>query len=149
MIDILVGIKSMRSRAKFIKPIEALGYKWRKDVARPNKQLWFLRGPENKITHRLQLKKYKDASWNAGILFRDYLRKNKKRARQYAQLKRSLADKYANNIGRYMEGKARFINETIQIAEAVGPQHRIGKEGARKLRRKGRDRHSTEQDLKD
>jgi len=116
MIDILVGINSMRNRAKFIKPLEALGYKWRKDVARPNKQLFFMEGPESKITHRLQLKKYKGAPWNADILFRDYLRKNKKRARQYAQLKRRLADKYANDIGKYMGGKAQFIGETIEIA---------------------------------
>jgi GrpB-like predicted nucleotidyltransferase (UPF0157 family) len=43
-------------------------------------------------------------------LFRDYLRANEDAAREYSQLKRALAAKYANDRTRYVEEKSEFVS---------------------------------------
>jgi GrpB-like predicted nucleotidyltransferase (UPF0157 family) len=49
------------------------------------------------------------------IEFRDYLRSNPERARQYESLKVELATKFKNDRGAYVLGKTDFINETLAM----------------------------------
>jgi GrpB-like predicted nucleotidyltransferase (UPF0157 family) len=50
------------------------------------------------------------------IHFRDYLNANKKRAKEYEDLKIELASKFKNDRGSYVLGKTDFVNETINLA---------------------------------
>lgn len=50
------------------------------------------------------------------IEFRDYLNANKKRAKEYEDLKIELASKFKNDRGSYVLGKTDFVNETINLA---------------------------------
>jgi GrpB-like predicted nucleotidyltransferase (UPF0157 family) len=50
------------------------------------------------------------------ISFRDYLNANKKRAKEYENLKLELASKFKNDRGAYVLGKTDFVTETINIA---------------------------------
>lgn len=117
IIDISVAIRSMKNSRDFIKIFEDLGYEYRPDFGGPNIQLLFVKGPEEKRTHYIHLMKYNGSIWRNDLAFRDFLRKNGKRAKQYASLKKELASKFANDRTTYTASKADFIHETIKIAK--------------------------------
>lgn len=121
IIDISVGIRSMKNARKLVKSFEAMGYEWRNDTPwkNDNTQLLFVKGPESKRTHYVHLMRYKGKIWNNDVLFRDYLRKNKARAKKYAELKRDLAKRHANDRATYTESKSSFIFETLALAKGV------------------------------
>jgi GrpB-like predicted nucleotidyltransferase (UPF0157 family) len=52
------------------------------------------------------------------ILFRDYLRANHERAREYEALKRLLAQRYADDREGYTVNKTSFVLETLKLARA-------------------------------
>lgn len=52
------------------------------------------------------------------IRFRDYLKANPERAKEYEALKISLASRFRNDRGAYVLGKATFIDETLKMLEA-------------------------------
>lgn len=116
IIDISIGIKSMKNSKDFIKIFEDLGYEYRPDFGGPNTQLLFVKGPEEKRTHYIHLMRYSGSIWKNDLAFRHYLRKNKKRAKEYAYLKKELASKFADDRTHYTASKAKFIHETIRIA---------------------------------
>ncbi len=51
------------------------------------------------------------------IDFRDYLNANKKRAKEYEDLKIELASKFKNDRGSYVLGKTDFVKETLELIE--------------------------------
>jgi len=117
IIDISIGIKTMKNSKDFIKIFEDIGYEYRPDFGGPTIQLLFVKGPEEKRTHYIHLMKYNGSIWINDLAFRDYLRKNKDRAEQYANLKKKLAANFANDRTKYTASKANFILETVRIAK--------------------------------
>ena len=59
-----------------------------------------------------------DEFWVRHLLFRDYLRRHPDVARDYEQLKRSLAELYATNRPAYTEAKTDFIRRVESLARA-------------------------------
>ncbi len=51
------------------------------------------------------------------IRFRDYLRTNPERAKEYEALKIELASRFRNDRGSYVLGKTTFIEETLKMSE--------------------------------
>ena len=94
--------------------LENMGYEYR-DNGSDNIQVLFAKGSEEKRTYYLHITELGSSEWQNSIGFRDYLRKNKKRAEQYANLKKELATKYAFNRAKYTASKANFIHEIIKI----------------------------------
>ena len=60
-------------------------------------------------------KRYKDT-----IAFRDYLRENPKKVKEYEDLKKELAIRYANERKKYTESKNEFIQKTLKEAYKGG-----------------------------
>ena len=50
------------------------------------------------------------------VRFRDYLRNHPEVAREYAELKRALADQHRNERASYTEAKAEFISRVLANA---------------------------------
>lgn len=59
------------------------------------------------------------------IDFRNFLNANKKRAKEYENLKIELASKFKNDRGSYVLGKSDFINETLQLIEKKSIQNNV------------------------
>lgn len=122
IIDISIGIKSMKNSRDFIPLLETLGYEYRPNFGGPNIQLLFVKGEEESRTHYLHLMKYNGEIWKDDLMFRDFLRENPKRAKEYAQLKQTLAKQFAEDRTKYTASKANFISETLKMAsEEFGP----------------------------
>ncbi len=125
IIDIDVAVKSLKVVNDLIEPLKKLGYKYR--VGEPEKRL-FVKGPNEKITHHLHVIELGSNLWNNDLLFRDFLRKNKKEAKQYLKLKKELASQFHNDRRSYSGGKENLIKAIlVKVKKSCGHRNKIKK----------------------
>ncbi len=122
IIDINIGVKSLDVARDMKEEFDRLGYEHRPFVPDKTKddlkwQELYVKGPEAKRTHYVHVTVFGGDYWKNDLLFRDFLRKNPERAKQYAKLKEQLAEKYADDRATYTENKEQFINETLEMAK--------------------------------
>ena len=118
IVDIAVGIKTIKEFGQCFEPLNHAGY-----IFGPNASNWreffFTKGQGEIITCHLHLLKYDGELWKDYLAFRGYLRENKEVARQYINLKESLARKYSGNRVKYTAAKSKFIRATIKTARRI------------------------------
>lgn len=124
IIDMNIGVESLEIARGMKEKFEKLGYEHRPFMPGHTKkelkwQELYVKGPESKRTHHAHVTVYGNSYWKNDLLFRDYLRKNSVRTKQYAELKKDLADKYADDRGTYTKSKDQFINETLEMARKM------------------------------
>ena len=115
IIDLLVGVRSLaEAESHYIEPLETLGYihipdykSWLAD------ELFFRKGITGPWTHHLRMMQPSSPLWERRLLFRDYLRRHREVADTYANLKRSLATEFGDNIAAYRDAKTAFIEEMM------------------------------------
>ncbi len=115
IIDLLVGIRSLgEARACAITPLEQLGYvyipeyePWLPD------ELFFRKGVPGPWTHHVHVMEPVNPRWKDHLRFRDYLRCHPGTAAAYADLKRSLARRFGQDIGGYRDGKDDFVRDVL------------------------------------
>ena len=122
IIDINIGVKSLDVARSMKEKFEKLGYEHRPFVPGKTKddlkwQELYVKGPETRRTHHVHVTVFESNYWKNDLLFRDFLRKNHKRAKQYAELKEQLAQKHADDRETYTKSKEQFINETLAMAK--------------------------------
>ncbi|GAA3596508.1 GrpB family protein [Flavivirga amylovorans] len=121
-IDLMIEIpKELLFDEKLIDKLAELGYSHFKVPARENIDEYStfgkgynVDGTKEQIFH-IHMCPKDNAMWEQ-IDFRDYLNTNKKRAKEYENLKLELASKFKNDRGAYVLGKTNFVNETINLA---------------------------------
>lgn len=124
IIDINIGVESLDVAQSMKEKFEKLGYEHRPFVPGKTKddlkwQELYVKGPEEKRTHYVHVTILGNNYWKNDLLFRDFLRKNSERAKQYAELKEQLAEKYADNRETYTKNKEQFISETLEMAKKI------------------------------
>lgn len=122
IIDIAVGVRSLKDVKKFPKFLKSFGYKLIKEGG-TSYRIFFSKGAEIKRTHHLHVMKYNGRVWIRNILIRDYLRDHKAGAKEYTNLKKSLAKRFAKDRPSYTANKFNFLNKIFKLA---------GKEKSRK-----------------
>ena len=117
IIDILVGVRSLKDVTSCIEPLRSLGYEYRPENRKllPNTE-YFRKGPPGANTHHLRIVQAESDLWLEYILFRDYLRTHAVEARRYERLKIGAYEKH----GRYppLEAKKNFINSIVARARS-------------------------------
>jgi len=73
-------------------------------------------------THHIHVVIYKDANWNNYLMMRNYLNSHPEEAKRYSFLKRSLADKYADDRNAYTAMKEDFIDTILYKARIESSQ---------------------------
>lgn len=116
ILDMAVSIKKYSDGVNCVKPLENLGYEYRSENGISGR-FYFVKGEPR--THHLHMVEVNSDFWKSHLLFRDYLRKNPAIAKEYDNLKRSLAKKNAENRDAYFEGKANFIENVLREAGFV------------------------------
>lgn len=113
IIDIAVGVKSMKLKNRYIKLLTKNGYEFR-PFGNTNTHLLFVKGKESKRTHYIHVMKYNGVIWKHDLFFRDYLRSHSSVAKKYIKLKESLAKQFAKDRRSYTDSKSDFIKSIFK-----------------------------------
>lgn len=116
-IDILVGVQTLEEAMKIIPDLEKIGYEYFPEYEeRIPERRYLSKGEKGKRSHHLHMFDIKSDLWKEHLLFREYLRKNKEKAKEYEKLKVNLAKKYHSNKEEYTRAKGPFIEKMIREA---------------------------------
>jgi GrpB-like predicted nucleotidyltransferase (UPF0157 family) len=107
VIDILVGVESLEASRACFDRLRELDYQYA--PYRADEMHWFCKPNRAHRTHHLHLSPVGSKRYREEVAFRDALRAQPTAAREYAQLKRELADKHRNDREAYAIGKSEFI----------------------------------------
>jgi GrpB-like predicted nucleotidyltransferase (UPF0157 family) len=118
IIDIAIGISSLKIGKKFISPLKKLGYEYGGNAGVKGR-LFFAKGNRRNRTHYLHVEKLNSRNWKNHIIFRNYLRRHKKAVREYNKLKETLAKEFKNDRDQYTAKKDYFIKKIINKANKV------------------------------
>jgi GrpB-like predicted nucleotidyltransferase (UPF0157 family) len=113
IVDIAIAVNDFEEAKACIPLIERLGYEYRGELGIPRRH-YFTKG--NPRLFHIHINEIESREWQDQLLFRDYLRRNRGLAEEYAELKRQLALQYPHDRGAYLDGKADFIQRVIQLA---------------------------------
>ena len=113
IIDIGIAIKDFEEGQRLVKPVESLGYEYKGENGIPGRH-YFVKG--NPTTHHLHIVEIDSEEWKKNITFRDALRKNENLAKEYAELKLNLAEKFKYDRVAYTDGKTDFVNYILSLA---------------------------------
>ena len=109
IIDINVGVTSLKTTKAIIHKLTKLGYHYLPDRGIPDTRLFLAHGSDRMRTFYLHLTTYAGEEWNKQLFFRDYLQRHHATARKYVALKKKLAVKFKEQRELYTAGKAEFI----------------------------------------
>ena len=107
IIDILIEVTSLAALDGLNTQMQAIGYESRGELGIPRRR-YFAKG-RTKRTHQVHAFAVGDAHVVRHLAFRDYLRMNPETAREYAELKISVAKGCNNDLDRYCEGKDAYV----------------------------------------
>ena len=107
IIDILVEVASLEELDLLNEEMTALGYEPKGEYGIPGRR-YFEKGGDSR-THHIHAFRSGDFNVTRSIAFRDYLTRNPEVARDYAELKKTVAGTCANDIERYCEGKDAYV----------------------------------------
>ncbi|MCI0711249.1 MAG: GrpB family protein, partial [Chloroflexi bacterium] len=120
VIDITIGVKDLAAAdEKVVQVIVELGYEYVPDFedVMPTRRYFRRSNAEGMRTHQIHLWQIDDPEYERHIVFRDYLRAHPDEATAYAELKRSLAEKF-DSVNDYANAKTEFIREREHRAYA-------------------------------
>lgn len=117
IIDIMVAVVYLNQATELIPILEGLGYEYKPHDIIPER-LFFAKeqAPEYR-THHLNLAEPDSRFWKDQLAFRDYLRAHDSTAAEYGELKRHLAEVYAQTHHLDREGKSEFVARVLELAE--------------------------------
>ena len=120
IIDVALGIPSLDEAAEYIHRLEPHGYNDRGML--PGEDRLMAKGPEECRTHYVHIVEHGGKKWQEYILFRDYMRSHPEAREEYAGLKETLADQFADEREKYTAGKHDFIQRILVLAKRENRQ---------------------------
>jgi len=112
IIDIAVAVESLQQGFELIEQLKSIGYIYKGDAGVSGRH-FFSKGNTKSKTHYLHVCELNNDVWLHLILFRDYLRANKKIMKEYEQLKQELAVTFSDNREAYLLGKRKYIDDIV------------------------------------
>ncbi|MFA6252135.1 MAG: GrpB family protein [Candidatus Paceibacterota bacterium] len=116
IIDIAIGVNSLKDAEKCIKAMEKLGYEY-KYYAGIRGRRFFAKGNKSNRTFYVHIEPINGRIWKNHILFRNYLRKHKESVKEYNDIKKLLVKDYKNDCETYTTKKDPFIKKILKKAK--------------------------------
>jgi GrpB-like predicted nucleotidyltransferase (UPF0157 family) len=114
IIDISAPVRSLLEAHRSIPVLEDAGWMYWPSDPNSSWRLWFLRPRPKTRTHHLYLIQHDDPHLRELIAFRDQLRSDEPARKQYAELKRQLAQEYRTDRDAYTAAKTSFVAKLLQ-----------------------------------
>jgi GrpB-like predicted nucleotidyltransferase (UPF0157 family) len=118
VIDILAGVRDLESSRACFDVLARIGYVYAPH--RADEMHWFCKPHPSRRTHHLHLVPHGSRRFRDELAFRDYLRAHPGEAREYAALKRRLAERFARDREAYTDAKAGFIRARLDTSAPAG-----------------------------
>jgi GrpB-like predicted nucleotidyltransferase (UPF0157 family) len=115
IVDMMPVVRDISKAEAFNADMIQLGYTPMGEYGIAGRRFFF-KGDEIR-THQVHSYQPDDSEVNRHLDFRDYLIAHVDEARQYAQLKASLAEQHRYDIEAYTQGKAAFIKRVLAAAQ--------------------------------
>jgi GrpB-like predicted nucleotidyltransferase (UPF0157 family) len=115
VIDACVVVASSGEVAACIERLASIGYVHRGNLGVPEREAF--RRPQTLPRHHLYLSPRESLSLKNHLGFRDFLRSHPEAAREYGELKTSLARRFPEDIDSYVVGKTNFV---LRILGEIG-----------------------------
>ena len=112
VIDACIVVASRRDIPYVVKALAKIGYEHRGDLGVPDREAF--RHPVGTPKHHLYASHRGSLSLKNHLGLRDYLRAHPEAAREYGDLKQSLARQFPDDIDSYIAGKTGFITGILQ-----------------------------------
>ena len=116
IIDIVIGVESFDVVEKSAQLLSEIGYEHLGTFGIEGRH-FFIKESGNIRTHHLHMVLYRGELWNNHIMFRNWLREHPKDREQYAELKKTLAEKYRENREKYTDEKSEFVRRILKLVE--------------------------------
>lgn len=114
IIDILLEVSDIDILDSVNGSFESIGYECMGEFGIPGRR-YYRRGKETR-THHIHAFKSGSIGARRHIVFRDYLRSHPEIAKEYANLKRSVAEASNGDMNAYCDGKADFVSKHEKLA---------------------------------
>jgi GrpB-like predicted nucleotidyltransferase (UPF0157 family) len=114
IIDILVGVEDLTTSRTCFESLAEIEYLYAPYL--PNEMHWFCKPDPSRRTHHLHLVPHDSPRYRDELSFRDRLRSQPEKARDYAELKHLLAARFEHDREGYTDAKADFIEGTLREA---------------------------------
>ncbi len=115
VVDACIVVASSREVQACIERLASIGYVHRGNLGVPEREAF--RHPDELPRHHLYLSPRESLSLKNHLGFRDYLRSHPEAAREYGELKASLARRFPADMDSYIVGKTDFV---LRILGAIG-----------------------------
>ena len=110
-VDILVGVPDLEGARRYFEALQQLEYQYAPYL--PEQMHWFCKpSPRQRLFH-LHLVPADSPRYRQELAFRDRLREDHGLAKEYEELKVSLADRFPDDREAYTEGKGEFIRHAL------------------------------------
>ncbi len=111
IIDIMAPVERLSASRDAIGAVASAGYRYAPH--RSDEMHWFCKPSPAHRTHHLHLVPMTSRLWNQRLAFRDALREDPTLAREYAELKRELAERFRFDREAYTDAKAPFVARVL------------------------------------
>ena len=122
ILDFVMEVPDLDDILEAIADFEDLGYNSKGEYGIPGRQ-FFTRDTDGERSHHLHVFQTGHPDIERHTIFRDYLRGNPEAAREYEELKESLAKRFPQQSNSYTEGKSDFILSMDEVARYWVEQH--------------------------
>lgn len=127
VLDIAAGRPGRGSADGYVAALEQAGYECRGERGLPGR-LFFRRGQP--VAYHLHLVEYGGPLWRDLRAFRDHLIASPEVAREFADVKRRLAERCSRDRDAYVEAKAGYVQQVLdRIADAQRPPSLVRERG--------------------
>ena len=108
ILDLQVSVMAIEPRARYVEPLERLGYLFVPAPESPNYH-FFAKPPERPRAYHLHVGEVGTADEFRHVAMRDYLRAHDDEAARYAALKRQVVARHPQDRLAYIAGKEEFV----------------------------------------
>jgi GrpB-like predicted nucleotidyltransferase (UPF0157 family) len=115
ILDLMIAVRSLQLPSEVFTKLYDIGYEHRDQDTVPGRR-FFAKGAETARIHYLSVCESESTFWKSHIEFRDKLRADARLARDYAHLKRQLAQQFPDDRHAYANAKESFIHSVIAAA---------------------------------
>ena len=113
IIDIGIAVESFEKSKTLIQPMIDAGYTYKGEFGIPGRHLFFKYDNGLALFH-VHMNEITSREWMDQIYFRDFLRNNEEKSKEYCELKNSLREKFPFDRTSNTNGKSEFIQSILK-----------------------------------